>query len=139
MTTATTQSLTEAQRNYRHDEKRIRSRKAALLDLLLDRKWHPNWRCAEVGGLSFNSYLYQLRQAGWEIESRHVRGGVWEQRLIGKRDTPSLSRDGLSRPQRRVVDDLTLAVRKVYGDDGLERIREVLSPWLTDALSTENE
>jgi hypothetical protein len=88
MTQVSTQPLTEAKGNYRRDEKRILSRKAAFLDFLLDRKWHPNWRCAEVGGLSFNSYLYQLRQDGWEIESRHVRGGVWEQRLIGKRDTP---------------------------------------------------
>jgi len=58
-----TGGLTEAQKNYPNDQKRIRTQKAALLDLLHDRKWHPNYQLAEVGGLSFNSYLYQLRLA----------------------------------------------------------------------------
>ena len=77
--------LTEAQKNYPNDQKRIRTRKAALLNLLQDGNWHPNYELMEVGGLSFNSYLYQLRNAGWDIQSRRLHGGVWEQQLVGKR------------------------------------------------------
>jgi hypothetical protein len=79
-----TDSLTEAQKNYHNDRPRLRTRKAALLDLLGDREWHPNYELMKVGGLSFNSYLYQLRNEGWQIESRRIRGGVREQRLIGR-------------------------------------------------------
>jgi hypothetical protein len=125
--------LTEAQKNYPTDQKRIRTQKAALLDLLQDRKWHPNYQLADVGGLSFNSYLYQLRLDGWIIESRLVRRGVWEQKLIG-RGNPRRSRDGLSGPQQRVLEDFALAVRKVYGDEGWNRIIGELSPWLLDAV-----
>jgi hypothetical protein len=75
--------LTEAQENYTSDRVRIRSRKAALLDLLRDRNWHPNYELARVGGLSFNSYLYQLRNAGWDIRSRLRKGGIWEQKFSG--------------------------------------------------------
>jgi hypothetical protein len=127
--------LSEAQKNYPNDQKRVRTQKAALLDLLQDRNWHPNYELARVGGLSFNSYLYQLRLAGWQIKSRHVYGGVWEQRLVGRRDAPSPSRDGLSKPQQRVVDEFALAVQKVYGAQGLERVQDELSPWLRDASS----
>jgi hypothetical protein len=123
--------LTEAQKNYPTDQKRIRTQKAALLDLLQDRKWHPNYQLAEVGGLSFNSYLYHLRLDGWVIESRPVRGGVWEQKLVGRGNPPP--RQELSRPQQRVLDDFALAVQKVYGAQGLERVRGQLSPWLNSA------
>jgi hypothetical protein len=122
--------LTEAQETYKHDRKRLRSNKAALLDLLQDRHWHPNYELARVGGLSFNSYLYQLRLSGWQIDSRRVYGGVWEQRLVGRRDRPSPARDGLSKPQQRVVDEFELAVQKAYGAHGLELVRRELSPWV---------
>lgn len=125
--------LTEAQKNYSSDQERMRTQKAALLDLLQDRQWHPNYELAEVGGLSFNSYLYQLRLAGWEIESRHVRRGVWEQRLIGRNGDPR-AREGLSGPQKEVAHDFTLAVHKVYGDEGLRRIYQAISPWLSEKL-----
>jgi hypothetical protein len=131
----TAHGLTEAQKNYRDDEKRIRTQKAALLDLLKDGNWHPNYQLCDIGGLSFNSYLYQLRLAGWEIESRPVRRGVWEQRLIG-RGNARRSREGLSGPQQQVMDDFTLAVCKVYGAEGLRRIRAELSPWLASAALT---
>jgi hypothetical protein len=126
--------LTEAQKNYDSDRVRIRTRKAALLALLRDRNWHPNYELADVGGLSFNSYLYQLRLAGWEIVSRRIRGGVWEQRLIG-RGTVLRSRDGLSGPQQQVADEFTAAVQKVYGREGLNRIRRELSPRLSDSVA----
>jgi hypothetical protein len=127
--------LTEAQKNYYSDRARLRSRKAALLDLLRDRDWHPNYELARVGGLSFNSYLYQLRNAGWDIRSRLRTGGVWEQKLVG-RSTARRTRAGLSGPQKRVVDEFELAIQKVYGAQGLERIRRELSPWLVSASTS---
>jgi hypothetical protein len=136
MNQSTDKPLTEAQKNYENDRKRIRSNKAALLDLLKDRNWHPNYELARVGGLSFNSYLYQLRLAGWEIESRRMYGGVWEQRLVCKHGSPSLVRDGLSRPQQHVVDEFELAVQKVYGAQGLERVRDELAAWLHSATDS---
>jgi len=129
-----TDGLTEAQKNYQSDRARLRTRKMALLELLQDGKWHPNYELATVGGLSFNSYLYQLRNAGWQIESRRIRGGVWEQRLIG-RDNPR-PRPGLSRPQQQVADEFSVAVRKIYGEDGWRRIRYQLSPWILAAFDT---
>src|SRR5215204_7657288 len=109
--------LTEAQQTYSNDLPRIRTRKAALLALLQDGNWHPNHELANVGGLSFNSYLYQLRLAGWEIVSRRIRGGVWEQKLIG-RSTVLRSRSGLSGPQQQVADEYAVAVQKAYGEEG---------------------
>src|SRR5438094_2118506 len=108
--------LTEAQMNYHSDRPRLRTRKRILLDLLSDGDWHPNYELVKVGGLSFNSYLYQLRNAGWQIQSRRIRGGVWEQRLIGKGNPRR--REGLSRPQHQVLNECAIAVRKLYGEDG---------------------
>jgi hypothetical protein len=119
--------LSEAQQNYYNDRPRIRTRRAALLDLLKDGRWHSNYELVKVGGVSFNSYLYKLRNAGWQIESRRVRGGIWQQRLIGKGEPRR--REGLSRPQQRVADELALAVRKVYGEDGWKGIAKEFSPW----------
>jgi hypothetical protein len=125
-------SLTEAQRQYHGDRPRLQTRKEALLDLLRDGDWHPNYELVKTGGLSFNSYLYQLRNAGWQIESRRVGGGVWEQRLVG-RGSPRRRR-GLSRPQQRVAEELAVAVQKTYGQEGWKRISRELSPWLLSAL-----
>jgi hypothetical protein len=129
----TNTTLTEAQKNYHNDRTRLQTRKAGLLDLLRDGEWHPNYELMRVGGLSFNSYLYQLRNAGWQIESRRIRGGVWEQRLTG-RGGPR-QRDGLSRPQQQVADELAVAVQKVYGEEGWKRICREFSPWLLNALA----
>jgi hypothetical protein len=127
-----TDSLTEAQKNYQDDRSRLRTRKLALLDLLRDGGWHPNYELVTVGGLSFNSYLYQLRNAGWQIESRRIRGGVWEQKLIGKGNPRR--REGLSRPQHQVLNECAIAVRKLYGEDGWRRISSQFSPWLLSAV-----
>jgi hypothetical protein len=126
--------LTEAQKNHNSDRARIRSRKAALLGLLRDRTWHPNYELARVGGLSFNSYLYQLRNDGWDIRSRLRRGGIWEQKLVG-RTTARRSRAGLSGPQQQVADEFSVSVRKVYGDEGLQRVFRELPPWLSTAVT----
>jgi hypothetical protein len=127
-----TDSLTEAQKDYHGDRSRRRTRKAALLNLLRDGQWHPNYELAKVGGLSFNSYLYQLRNAGWQIEPRRIRGGVWEQRLIGSGDPRR--RERLSRPQQQVADEFAIAVRKVYGEEGWKRVYREFSPWLLETV-----
>jgi hypothetical protein len=127
--------LSTAQQNYYSDRPRIRTRRAALLDLLQDGQWHSNYELVKVGGLSFNSYLYKLRNAGWQIESRHIRGGEWQQRLVGKSEPRR--REGLSRPQQRVADELAFAVRKVYGEYGWKRIAREFSPWFLDAVRAE--
>jgi hypothetical protein len=131
----TPDGLSEAQKNYPNDQKRIRTRKAALLNLLQDGNWHPNYELMEVGGLSFNSYLYQLRRDGWKIRSRRLRRGVWEQQLVGRGDPP-FQRRALSGPQQRVLDELTLAVQKVYGADGFARIVRELEPWLRNCVES---
>jgi hypothetical protein len=63
---------------------RIRGRLRKLLDLLWDRGWHTNTECVAHAGHSFGGYLNRLRRHGWLIESRRVRGGLWEYRLTGK-------------------------------------------------------
>lgn len=125
--------LTDAQLNFDRDRKRIRGRRRALLDLLWDGGWHPNYECARVGGVSFHCSLYTLRREGWNIESRHAIGGVWEYRLAG-RTSPRPSRQSLTRPQLRVARELLLAFRKEYGVAGLERVRVHIAPWLMKAL-----
>jgi hypothetical protein len=126
-----TRGLAQAQRNYPNDKKRIRSRKEALLNFLSDGGWHPNYECARVGGISWHCSVYALRNEGWIIEPRPVKGGVWEYRLSG-RSQHRLLAPKLSKPQRRVVDELLLGVRKAYGDAGIERLQEHLPPWLND-------
>ena len=119
---------TPAQQNYWDDRQRLRGRKRALLGLLTDGKSYPNYECARVAGLSFNGYLYQLRKDGWKIESRHVAGGVWEQRLVGK-GTPPERRPKLSGPQRNVADQQSVvgvSCASVLDDQGREMLKETL-------------
>ena len=127
--------FTQAQQRYPTDKRRIRSRKEALLDFLSDGEWHPNYECARVGGISWHCSVYALRNEGWIIEPRPVKGGVWEYRLSGRGQDRLLALK-LSNPQRRVADEFLLGVRKAYGDAGVERLREHLSPWLKDAIQT---
>ena len=132
------EQLTAAQLNFDSDRKRIRGGRRALLDLLRDGRWYANYECARVGGVSFHCSLYELRQEGWEIESRHVEGGVWEYRLVG-RGAPRSERRTLTRPQTRVARELVTAVKKVFGDVGAERVRENAAPWLAEWLRAEAE
>ena len=92
-----TSKLTDAKARYYDDLKRLRGRRGLLLDLLMDGKWHPNWECASVGGLSFNDSFYAFRREGWLIESRPKRGGRWEFRLHGKAE-PLQGHKPMSRP-----------------------------------------
>jgi len=138
MTTAhISTDLTAAQLNFDRDRRRIQGRRRALLDLLWDGAWHPNYECAQVGGISFHCSLYTLRREGWEIESRHVNGGVWEYRLTG-RSTPRPAPQSLTRPQARVARELLTAIRKSFGDAGAERVGSNLAPWLAAWLQDDS-
>ena len=130
----TTDDLTQSQQNHGRDKKRVQTRRAALLEFLMDGLWHPNYDCSRVGGLSFNCSLYALRKEGWDIESRHVKGGVWELRLRGKKPTTPLSQS-LSGPQRRVANEFALAIKKAYGYSGSEQVEGHLSPWLKELVN----
>jgi hypothetical protein len=91
-----------------------------------------------VGGVSFHCSIYTLRQEGWEIESRHHEGGVWEYRLVG-RGAPRETRARLTRPQTRVARELVTAIKKAFGEAGAERVRDNSAPWLADWLRAEAE
>lgn len=121
--------LTEAQALYYDDLKRLRGQRGRLLELLLDGKWHSNHKCAFVGGLSFNDSIFAFRQEGWQIESRHVRGGRWEFRLIGK----SAPRDGhkpMTRPQRLIATTYMTAVQQALGAEATEAVLKAIPTWM---------
>ena len=131
--THTTPDLTTAQQGFSKDAGRIKTRKTALYELLADREWHENHECARVGGISFQGSIYSLRNAGCQIEARPQRGGIWEYRLVGH-TAPRATSPSLSAPQRRVLDEVALSIRKVYGNEGYERVRDEFAPWLDAAM-----
>ncbi len=49
---------------------RRRTKRDALLELLRDGLWHPTLECTEHGGLRFGARLLELRQDGFDIETR---------------------------------------------------------------------
>ena len=59
--------------------------KEALLELLSDREWHSNGECAGVAGFRYGGRKHDLEQDGWIIDKRHVKGGRWDYRLVGRR------------------------------------------------------
>jgi hypothetical protein len=122
-------TLTEAQARYYDDLKRLRGRRGALLDLLLDGQWHPNHECADIGGLSFNDSIYALRKEGWQIESRSIRGGLWEFRLLGKSDPPT-GHQPMTRPQRKVAGAYAHAIRERLGADAYLDVLTALPDWM---------
>jgi hypothetical protein len=109
--------LTEAQALYYDYLKRLRGQRGTLLELLLDGEWHSNHKCASVGGLSFNDSIFAFRQEGWQIESRHVRGGRWEFRLLGK-SAPTDGHKPMTRPQRLVATTYMTAIQQALGTRG---------------------
>jgi hypothetical protein len=112
-----------------HGESAPRSRREALRLLLSDGDWHASYECADVGGVSFQSAIYTFRRSGWKVEARRVHGHLYEYRISGRgRAAPRQTR--LSRPQLAVLRDVFLAVCKVYGDEGAERVRASLPPRL---------
>jgi hypothetical protein len=129
----TNTGLTLAQALYYEDLARLRGQRGKLLELLTDEQWHPNYECAEVGGLSFNDSIFAFRQEGWIIESRPKRGGVWEFRLTGKGDPPE-GHKPMSRPQAVVAGHYMHVIEKSLGVPTATEIREALPDWMqTDA------
>jgi hypothetical protein len=115
--------LTEAQARYYNDLKRLRGKRGLLLELLLDGKWHDIHECASAGGLSFNDSIFAFRQEGWLIESRHVRGGDWQFRLVGE----AAPRDGhkpMTRPQRVVALAYLTAIEETLGPEAKDAVLE---------------
>lgn len=121
--------LTEAQALYYDDLKRQKGQRALLFELLQDGKWHPNYECARVGGLSFNDSIFAFRQEGWIIESRRVRAGVWKYRLLGKEEPPT-GHKPMTRPQRVVAGHYMHVVATELGDEAAFIIRDALPEWM---------
>ena len=120
--------LTEAQILYHGDLARLRGQRGALLELLIDERWHPNYECAEVGGLSFQCSIYAFRKEGWIIESRPKRKGVWEYRLTGKGD-PSPHRP-MSEPQVLVAGHYMHVIQTELGRSAAKKVRQALPEWM---------
>ena len=121
--------LTEAQARYYEDLARLRGRRGELLELLLDERWHPNHECAEIGGLSFNDSIFALRKEGWIIESRFVKKGLWEFRLVGKGEPPTGHKQ-MSRPQHLVAAHYMWLIANKLGFSQATEIRTLLPEWM---------
>jgi hypothetical protein len=133
------QGLTDAQARYYDDLARLRGQRGKLLELLIDEEWHPNYQCAEVGGLSFNDSIFAFRKEGWVIESRPRRGGVWEFRLTGKGDLPE-GHKPMSRPQVVVAGHYMHVITDKLGTSTAAQIRTALPEWMqTDARPLNDE
>ena len=63
----------------------LNSNKAAMLDLLSDKKWHSNRELLETAGFAYNARKAELRKDGWIIKPRRVKAGLFEYRLEGRR------------------------------------------------------
>lgn len=124
-----TYDLTEAQARYQDDLKRLRGRRGLLLDLLLDGEWHRNHECAEVGGLSFNDSIFAFRNEGWIIESRHVRGGVWEFRLVGMSQKPT-GHKPMTRPQKVVAGHYMYVITELLGGEAALAVWDAVPEWM---------
>jgi hypothetical protein len=59
-----------------------------LLVYLLERKgeWIDNAVLLEVAGFRYGGRLFELKGDGWLIERRHVEGGCWQYRLVGRKE-----------------------------------------------------
>jgi hypothetical protein len=121
--------LTEAQLLHYDDLTRRGGRRADLLTLLLDKQWHTNGECLQVGGLSFNDSIYSFRQDQWDIESRRIRGGIWEFRLRGKTKEVA-GHKPMTRPQGVVAKEYVNAISELYGAHAVARITAHLDQWL---------
>jgi hypothetical protein len=121
--------LTEAQVLYYEDLSRLRGQRGRLMELLLDGAWHPNYECAEVGGLSFNDSIFASRKEGWIIESRKAAGGIWEFRLTGKGDPPQ-GHKAMSRPQRLVAAHYLHTIRRTLDGAAMRKVRAAVPEWM---------
>ena len=57
--------------------------------------------CSPSEAGHFQCSPYSARKDGWIIESRRVRGGTWEYRLVGKGE--SNDKTMMNRPQREIA------------------------------------
>jgi hypothetical protein len=120
--------LTLAQELYWSDYNRLAGKRHELLQLLFDGKWHKNSECAAIQ-LSFNDTFFALRKDGWIIESRRVKGGKWEFRLLGKGEPPTTHKP-MSRPQHLVAAHILYTLEKADGPYAMERVRKRLPEWM---------
>lgn len=104
--------------------RRWRSNRAELRDLLSDGEWHKNYELAEAGGLSFHGSLYALRQQGWIIETKYIKRGLWEYRLVAKGEPRPKPR--MSEREARIARLYLLAAEESFGHEATERLRETL-------------
>jgi hypothetical protein len=73
---------------HKAEQKRRESLRDALLDYMRARtgQWLPNHELCEVGGMrAVGARLCEIRKE-WVIEKRHVKGGSWEFRLMGRKE-----------------------------------------------------
>jgi hypothetical protein len=96
-----------------------------------DGEWHRAYELAAVAGHGFHCCLYCLRRRGWQINSRQLHGKVFEYRLEGRISDPP-ERPRLSQPQLAVLHEFSLAVERIYGQDGLGRVVAALPPRLQE-------
>lgn len=71
-----------------NEMKRRGNLRDALLDYMQARmgQWIPNHELCEVGGMrAVGARLCEIRKA-WTVEKRHVKGGSWEFRLMGRKE-----------------------------------------------------
>ena len=123
-----TKPLTDAQILYHGDLARLRGQRGALLELLTDEEWHPNYECAGVGGLSFQCSIYAFRREGWIIESRPKKGGIWEYRLVGKGDPPP--HPAMSRPQRLIAGHYLYVIETEIGSEAASKVQNAVPEWM---------
>lgn len=64
------------------DFKRRTSHAQALLELLLDGRWHGMREVQNAGGWRYSARICEMRKAGYEIETRNVFGDVFEYRML---------------------------------------------------------
>lgn len=118
-------TLSEAQVRFYSDEPRLRGKRSDLLALLLDKQWHSNHECADVGGLSFHGSLHALRKQGWKIESRYLGPGRWMYKLTGKADPKQMNGE-----QRRIARAYAAAIESACGVGALESVVGQLPDWM---------
>jgi hypothetical protein len=83
----------------------------------------------EVRYRSFNDSFFSLRRCGWIIESRRVRGGTWQFRLVGKNEKTPEHRP-MTRPQQLIAKSYVAAIRKELGEDAVNLVTAALDRWL---------
>lgn len=49
--------------------------------MLSDGRWHSNGELAQISP-RYGGYLHTMKKLGQDFETRHVKGGLWEYRLI---------------------------------------------------------